>query len=209
MDTFDPHKITKEHYKNENSFHIEKSDRYDWTPQIKEFAEKLPQGARVLDAGSGGSGRDVAVMRKLGLNVECLDYSAEAGLSLLAKFPDIAFHNADLRDTQLPSGNYQGIWACASIVNTPKAEAPIVITELDRILQKRGVLFLSVKKGQGERIMTDVKGERFFAFYSEFELRKLVESVGFKIDRIESVDEGLLTTAPNAAAAWLCLYAVK
>ena len=66
---------------------------------------------------------------------------------------------------------FDGIWACASLLHVPKIEMDEVWRRLINALKPGGAWFMSFKKGQGESIR---KG-RFFNDYEEQELRALIE----------------------------------
>ena len=202
---------TKKNYEAADAWHSEKSKGYDWSLQRDLFSSNLPKGARILDVGAGGSGRDIADFVGRGFVVEGLDYSAPAIASLRQQFPNLKSYEADMRSTGLENNSYQGIWACASILNIPKSDIASTLQEFRRLLQDGGQLFISVKKGEGERMVPDQAGERFFNFFSESELRELAETAGFVISRSDIVEDSQFTgkEAQPPLPAWICLHAVK
>jgi len=204
---YDP---TKSNYETANDWHAEKSELYNWSPQLDaflQFANVKPE--KVLDAGSGGSGRDIRQFRQRGIVVEGLDYSHAAVEKLKQQFPDGKFYEVDLRSTSLPVENYDGVWACASLLNLKKSEVPAALSEFKRILKPKGKLFVSVKEGQGERMIPDKAGERLFSFYSEDEIRKIVETAGFQIDHSEVMEDTFTNAAPKTLPRWISVYAIK
>ena len=197
---------TKENYDKGVEWHIKKSLSYNWEKQIDGFIKKL-KGKRVLDAGCG-CGRDIAEFIKRGLQVEGIDYSREIIKKCKEKFPETNFYIGDLRNTDLPDKEYGGIWACASILNLKKDDVQIALSEFKRILKPNGQLFISVKEGEGERMIPDQAGQRYFSFYSSNELKELVEKAGFEVSYIEPVPE-LELTGKISDTTWICLYAVN
>ncbi|MBI2138547.1 class I SAM-dependent methyltransferase [Candidatus Woesearchaeota archaeon] len=113
------------------------------------------------------------------------------------------------RDVSLPNGKYDGVWACASILNIRKSEVPDVLSGIRSVLKKHGRLFVSVKKGKGERMVHDSNGKRFFSFFSPSEIKSLVEQSGFKVTFSETVPDAELTgKSPKPVKPdWICLYA--
>lgn len=117
---------------------------------------------RILDAGSG-SGRDALAFRLLGYDVEAFDASPamvsatreHAGVpTKLMRFEDFAWEHS-----------FEGIWACASLLHVAKIDLPLVIERLAVHLTPGGVLYLSFKRGTGERVkngrrFTDMTAER-------------------------------------------------
>ncbi|MBI2140243.1 class I SAM-dependent methyltransferase [Candidatus Woesearchaeota archaeon] len=215
------YKETKLSYDQHAEWHVQKSNRYSWNKQIDRFVREL-HGRRILDVGCGG-GRDIAEFLRRGLKADGLDYSAETIRLCQQKFPDAAFFVGDMRDIgnikeltnlsnkSLPMGRYDGVWACASILHIKKSEVPDVLSGIKSVLKEHGKLFVSVKKGKGERIVYDSKGKRFFSFYLPNEIKKLFEQSGFKVNYSENISDAELTGKASKPAKpdWICLYAKK
>jgi len=121
--------------------------------------------ARILDAGSG-SGRDALAFLRLGHAVEAFDASpmmiaatqAHAGVpTRLMRFEDFAWEHP-----------FEGIWACASLLHVAAADLPRVIDRLAAHLVPGGALYMSFKRGIGERLkdgrcFTDMTAESLAA----------------------------------------------
>jgi SAM-dependent methyltransferase len=127
----------------------------DMTPLYRRFFRGLPQQADILDAGCG-SGRDARAFAKLGHRVTAFD--ASPALVALAeayfgqpvqclRFQDIAWRE-----------QFDGIWACASLLHVPADELLEAIQRLCRALKPDGILYASFKYGSGER---EHHGRRF------------------------------------------------
>ncbi|HYN78064.1 MAG TPA: class I SAM-dependent methyltransferase [Lamprocystis sp. (in: g-proteobacteria)] len=66
-------------------------------------------------------------------------------------------------------GQFDGIWACASLLQVPRAELPAVLRRLAAAPKPGGVLYASFKYGQGEREV----GDRHFTDMDEAGLAAL------------------------------------
>lgn len=200
---------TKENYEKGIAWHIQKSFLYNWNNQIDWFVREL-QGKRVLDAGCGG-GRDVKKFLKKGLSVDGIDYSRNAIEKCRQDYPEATFYEEDLLAIDLPNGEYNGIWACASLVNFKKEHAITVVSTFKRILKPNGILFISVKEGKGERVVYDKAGQRFFRFYSLQEITELIGKTGFTIIRKEAISDAELTGKlfDSSKPAWICIFAAN
>jgi len=66
---------------------------------------------------------------------------------------------------------FDGIWACASLLHVPKAEMADVWSKLIRALKPGAPWFMSFKQGKGEA----VRNGRFFNHYDEESLRALIQ----------------------------------
>ncbi len=205
----DKYEETKKNYNRGIDWHIQKSSSYNWKNQIERFVKGL-KGKRVLDAGCGG-GRDIAEFIKRGIEVDGIDYSRETIKKCKEQFPKATFYEGDMRKIDLPDNTYDGIWACASLLNLKKKDILLVLFKFKRILKSNGKLFISVKEGEGERMIKDRAGQRFFSFYSLRELKRLVEKAGFKVNYTEIVPDAELTgkISKPVKPALICLYAVN
>ena len=141
------------------------SRAYDW------FLGYLPAGAGILDAGCG-SGRDSLHFIKKGFDVTMLD--ASAGMckcaetltgrkALCMKFDEIDFAN-----------QFDGIWACASLLHVPEKELENILARFHRALRNGGVLYASWKYGEAER----QDRARFYCDMTEEKLNNLLARVG-------------------------------
>lgn len=125
----------------------------------RRFLAALPvvegNDARILDAGSG-SGRDAMAFRLSGHKVEAFDASP----AMVAATRDYA--GVQARQMRFEDFGwehlFEGIWACASLLHVAEADLPEVINRLAAHLTPGGVLYLSFKRGTGERVKD---GRRF------------------------------------------------
>ncbi|MCD8078646.1 MAG: class I SAM-dependent methyltransferase [Lachnospiraceae bacterium] len=136
------------------------------------FMAYLPVGAHILDAGCG-SGRDSRVFLEKGFIVTAVDASekickeAEKLLGqdvLQCTFQKMSFLN-----------EFDGIWACASLLHVKKDEINLVMKNLRTALKPDGILYASFKYGTKERM---VQG-RLFNDYDEKSLITLLINNGF------------------------------
>ena len=128
----------------------------------------------ILDAGCG-SGRDSLAFMQLGYYVTMLD--ASAGMckcaealtgqkALCMSFDEISFDN-----------QFDGIWACASLLHVPKKELETVFAKFHRALKDNGILYASWKYGESER----QDGERFYCDMTEEKLKNVLARVNAKV----------------------------
>ena len=138
------------------------------------FLANIPAGGYILDAGCG-SGRDALAFHRAGYQVTAFDASQEmCGLARqYTKLPIIqmAFQEMKWRD------EFDGIWACATLLHVPRKELPDVCKLLARALRVDGILYASFKHGSGERV-TD---GRLFTDLIQPELQLLLRSTGLTL----------------------------
>ena len=131
------------------------------------FLRRLPAGGTVLDAGCG-PGRDALAFQRRGFQVEAFDASGEM-VRLAAARLDQPVAQSRFQDL-VAIDQYDGIWACASLLHVPASELPDVFKRLEQALKPSGMLYLSFKYGQGER----QHGDRHFTDLDEAGLGQLV-----------------------------------
>src|SRR3989338_8263447 len=200
---------TRRHYNRNAAWHGKKSQSYNWHTQLDRFAVDL-KGKKVLDAGCG-TGRDIAGFIEHNVLVEGLD-SSTANLRIArARFSKVKFHQGDLRNLNLGKDRFDGIWACASVLNLRKKDLPKALAKFKKTLKSEGKLFISVKEGSGEKMVKDEHGQRFFSFYKITELTDQLKRAGFKIADSEIVPDSKLTGQESAPGKpnGICIIAAK
>ena len=124
------------------------------------FTRELKRGAHILDAGCG-SGRDSKEFLQQGFTVTLVDSSPE-----IARFAS-ANTGQTSRVLRLQELDYEedfdGVWACASLLHVAKSEMKDVMQRLVRALKPGGILYFSFIEGNTERYSA---GGRFFNDYS-------------------------------------------
>ena len=138
------------------------------------FTDLLPQGAKILDFGCG-SGRDTVYFLSQGYDVDAIDGSAEL-CCLASEAAGIPVRQMYFQDLDAVD-EYDGIWACASILHVPKKELPQIFLKMQQALEKDGVIYASFKYGEGET----EKDERKFTNYTLESVCELMEGTGFRV----------------------------
>ena len=142
------------------------------------FINQLPQRDTqyILDVGCG-SGRDANYFAKQGYDVTAID--ASAGLIQWAQkhhmSSRISWVHLDFSsiEKQAWENTFTGIWACASLLHVPFLELFFIIKSLLKTLTDDGVMYLSFKYGEGER----VDEERFFCDMDELRWKTIVATI--------------------------------
>ena len=145
------------------------------------FQTTLPTSARILDLGCG-AGRDVGHFTQLGMLAQGTDLS----LGLLREAQRRApapYTQADMRALPYAANSFDGIWMSASLLHIPKPQGLKVLQEAGRLLVPGGVLYVSVKQGEGEEWETR-EGPRLFVYYRPDELTALIEQAGMQITEV-------------------------
>ena len=145
------------------------------------FQTTLPTSARILDLGSG-AGRDVGHFTQLGMLAQGADLSFGLLREAQRRAP-APYTQADMRALPYAANSFDGIWMSASLLHIPKPQGLKVLQEASRLLVPGGMLYVSVKQGEGEEWETR-EGPRLFVYYRPDELTALVEQAGMQITEV-------------------------
>jgi SAM-dependent methyltransferase len=144
----------------------------DMPPLYERFLQHVPPGGRILDAGCG-VGRDALAFTERGYSMVAFDASIEmvrlarervAGRAevLHMRFEDVAWRE-----------EFDGIWACASLLHVPPGAFPGVTSRLADALRPGGAWYMSFKLGVGERRVAG----RLFVDHSAESLRTTLSNL--------------------------------
>ncbi len=158
LDFYEKH--SQEYYK--STVDLDMHELYDL------FLRELPPGAHILDAGCG-SGRDTKAFLERGYRVLAIDASVKlaqlATVFTRQRCEVLSFQKMDFRE------QFDGIWACASLLHVSKREMHDVMHRFIQALKPGGIFYLSLKEGEGEHIGED---GRFFNYYTADSFRELL-----------------------------------
>ncbi|WP_085899509.1 class I SAM-dependent methyltransferase [Kiloniella majae] len=159
---------------------------------------------KILELGSG-SGRDAQVFLTHGFDVTLVDGSAE--LAKIAKERTgqnvLVMDFADLDFEAEFSGEFEGIWAAASLLHVPSDQLPGVLQSVERGLQRNGVFVASFKESDHDWV--DDLG-RYFCAMTESHLDELVINSGLEL---VSIEKGEGQGSDGKPTVWLWVVARK
>ena len=147
----------------------------------KEWVAGLPRGASVLDLGCGG-GQDAQVLRRKGYRVVGMDLTAAFLRVAREAVPSLPLVRADMRELPFRVASFDGIWAAASLIHLPKADATRVLKAL-RVLAKPGAT-LAATLTYGTKSGLLAKGwmpGRYFARWKKDELAGALRRAGWQV----------------------------
>ena len=131
------------------------------------FLSRLPEHAQILDAGCG-TGRDGAIFQAAGYRVTAID--ASPAMVHAARSRGLQARVLTFQRMKFAS-EFDGIWACASLLHVPHKEIPNVLDRFASALKPNGILYVSLKEGSGERVAKD---GRFFSYFRQDEFAELL-----------------------------------
>ena len=166
-------------YYNENAeAFCENTVNADMSSQYNMFEKYMFDGARVLDFGCG-SGRDTKYFIEQGYHVEAIDGSEEL-CKRASELAGIEVKNIYFQDIEY-SNEFDGVWACASLLHVPAGELKSVFIKIAKALRDNGILYASFKYGdfEGERngrMFTDMNEDSIEALINDIPELEIKES---------------------------------
>ena len=160
----------------------------DMSPLYGPFLREIQPGGRILDAGCG-SGRDSLAFMKMGYQVVSIDASAAMVTAASKLTGRTALH---MTFDEMPfEREFDGIWACASLVHVSRRDLSAVLNRLTTALKASGVCYMSFKYGDSERIesgrfFNDLNEPRFHGVLQSHPELELVEL--WKTDDLRRLD---------------------
>lgn len=191
---------TGAYYETHAADYAEATRGIDMAELYDQFLPHIPARGRILDAGSG-AGRDTLAFLKKGYQVEAFDASPRLA-EISSRLTGLKTKVLRFQDF-VSEPRFDGIWACASLVHVPRRELADSVRRLVDALKPGGALFVSLKKGAGERVARD---GRLFTDLDEATARALLAPLGFEIARMW-VSEG--QGVRRGRGDWLNIVAVK
>jgi len=148
----------------DGTFHADVSGLYEL------FEGLLPAGARVLDLGCG-SGRDSRYFAERGYDVVAVDpsFAMCEQTKAVAAVPVIQMKAEEIQF----SGEFDAVWACASLLHIPRENQTDVLHRIERALKPGGICYASWKYGTGDRY----DGGRHFTDLTEDSFRSLLREI--------------------------------
>ncbi len=185
-----------------NWFKSKHHSEKEWAKQYVDF-ERLLKGKYIIDVGCA-FGRDTRHFVKNGFDVVGVDAS-KSMIDLAKKYvPKSKFYRKDMLVMRF-NKKFDGMWCCATVLHIKKKDVHRLLNNFKNLIKINGVLFISVKKGRGERYQIYPDGtKRFLAYYSEKELRNVVNKNGFNtILLYKNKDKKYKNTT------WISLFALR
>ena len=131
------------------------------------FLCEIPAHGRILDVGCG-SGRDSLAFLKAGYEVVPIDGSPEM-VTATSKLTGTSARVLAFDEIEFKR-EFDGIWACASLLHVARRDLDAVFVRLTKALKPEGVLYFSCKYGDAERF----EHGRFFNDMNEDLLKSLI-----------------------------------
>ncbi len=168
---------TIEYYNQNDEAFINGTLNVDFSETQEKFLSYLKPGNKILDFGCG-SGRDTKYFLEKGFKVHAIDGSKTMCV-FATKFTGINVSQLNFLDFN-EKNQYNGIWACSSILHLDSEELLIVLKKIAAALKPNGIFYTSFKYGtfEGERngrFFNDMNEEKFHQFSKQIDSLKMYE----------------------------------
>lgn len=176
-------------------------------PQLAEFIDMLPHGARVLDVGCA-AGRDSAILRDAGFDVVGVDLSENLLELARKRVIGVDFQLMDARELNMKPNTFDGVWVHAMLLNLDRSEIPSVFQGIWKTMKPRATLLVGVKEGEGEKFIGEALVEnmkRRETYFGQSEMEDLLRSSRFEITKSYVSGDVL----GRSMTKWLYVFATK
>ena len=134
------------------------------------FRAYLSESSKILDFGCG-SGRDTKYFLSKGHGVDAIDGSEEL-CKIASEYTGIPVKQM-LFNELTAIEEYDGIWACASILHVEKKNLPEILRKMVVAVKAGGVIYVSFKYGDFE----GEKNGRYFTYLTEESFKELLKDI--------------------------------
>ena len=162
---------TIDYYEHHAQEYIQSTQQADLRSCQKRFLSHLKKGASILDFGCG-SGRETLFFLEQGLDVTALD-GTKAFCEHTAALTGLTVRHELFGEFQ-DRDQYDGIWACASLLHCSQEELETVLSALKEALHENGILYASFKYGDFQGI----REGRKYRDLTEITLQNLLDQTG-------------------------------
>ena len=165
-----------DYYKENYKEYFDRTFSLDPSSFLGPVAERLSNGAMVLDVGCG-SGRDLLWFKTKGFEV--IGFERSAGLAKLAReLSGVEVIEGDFETYDFSFISVDAIISSGSLVHVQYERLADILKNIVQALEENGIFYVSLKQGEGTK--TDVLGRPFY-YWKDEELRKVYEKFSFKV----------------------------
>lgn len=161
-------KETLNYYKQNAKQYCRITRSLDFSSVQMRFLSYLNPSAHILDFGCG-SGRDTKYFLDYGYHTDAIDGSEEL-CRIASEYTGVPVKQMLFQELNAAE-EYDGIWACSSILHSTYYELKDILKKLARALKKEGILYASFKYGDFE----GMRNGRYFIDLTEDKLQKLLQ----------------------------------
>lgn len=128
--------------------------------------------------------------------------------SAKARVKSAEFKIMNVKDLKFANETFDAVWANAILLHIFKKDISLVLSEMFRVLKNGGILYVSVKQGEGEILKPDARYnnvEKFWSFFQKKEIEDELKKANFNI--LESYIEKKRN--PYITNSWIHIFCEK
>lgn len=149
--------------------------------ELQQFADLLPEGGKILDAGSGSGEPASKFLAERGFHVIGIDLS-DTMLEMARKnVPQATFLKQDITAPTFEEESFDGILSLFAIFHIPRKEHQYVIEQFYRLLKPDGVLMINTGVSGSESFSNFFGSPMFWSNWEPKKTLTLVKEAGFSI----------------------------
>ena len=167
---------TLKYYQDNAGRYQEHNRTWDMSPVYAMFLRHFC-GQTLLDVGCG-TGRDAKFFSGVGKNVTGIDGSEEMLKLARDECPAADFHCVDFSRDFVLAKDFDGMWACASLLHLTDAQFAHALVNLRRFLAPGGAMYLGLKKAEAKAPPDD---GRYFNYWTGEKLAPVLLAGGFAV----------------------------
>lgn len=180
--------------------------------EIEEFMSRIPnKKLPILDAGCA-FGRDSAIFAENGFKVEGIDMSEKLLERAKELHPRLSFQKMDVRELDFSDESFSGIWCNATLLHLTDKDMQAALEEFKRVLIPDGIVFMSLKEGEGEEELVEKfssNSARYYKYHTVGTVRKLVEASGLKVTKLYTINEREKWGVDKRDLNWVYCFAAR
>ena len=183
---------------------MERVEGDPWESFLDDLADRLAEGARVLDLGPGNGAKIARLADRF--DVTGAEISERQLRHARATAPAASFVQVDFTEVHFPAETFDAVTALYSIVHVPRDEQPALFARILGWLKPGGLFLASLSHVGGEDRVDEWLGvEMFFSGFDADTNRRLVREAGFEL----LVDDLVWMQEPESEVAFLWVLARK
>src|SRR3972149_10473376 len=129
--------VTQSSYNVTAAEYTKNIERIDSDSKAILFLQHIKPGSHILDLGCG-PGKDAKYFVEQGFKVTGIDFSTSMIKIARQHAPDAIFHTMDIEQINFSDGEFDAIWAAASLLHIPKNKLPNILYKLKSLLKEKG-----------------------------------------------------------------------
>ena len=201
-----------------NAYNVDPKKYEDATKQmvlheeIHDFMSRIDDKTLpILDVGCA-FGRDTAIFAENGFKTESIDMSESLLERAKELYPKLSFLKMDVRSLSFSDNAFSGIWCNATLLHLNDDDIKKALREFNRVLAPEGIIFMSLKEGEGEEELLEKfssNSARYYNYHTVDTIRGLVEASGLRVVKIYTINEREKWGPDKRDLNWVYCFATK